>query len=51
DAGSRKRSRGGDDDGIFNGLMSDPKKRRAGGKKGPKTAFDRSKRNIARNRK
>ncbi|KAF8935898.1 hypothetical protein BGZ52_012612 [Haplosporangium bisporale] len=50
-AGSRKRSRGGDDDGIFNGLMSDPRKRRAGGKKNQKTAFDRSKRNIARNRK
>ncbi|KAF9311019.1 hypothetical protein BG003_007850 [Podila horticola] len=51
DAGSRKRSRGGDDDGIFDGLMSDPRKRRAGGKKNPKTAFDRSKRNISRNRK
>ncbi|KAG0044589.1 hypothetical protein BGZ83_010178 [Gryganskiella cystojenkinii] len=46
DAGSsRNRKRGHDDGGeLFDGLMSDPSKR----KKGPRTAFDRSKRNLAR---
>ena len=40
---SRKRSNGGDE--IFDGLMSDPSKRRKG-----KTAFDRSQRNIGRSK-
>lgn len=40
---NRKRSNGGDE--IFDGLMSDPSKRRKG-----KTAFDRSQRNIGRSK-
>ncbi|KAF9977014.1 hypothetical protein BGZ73_007222 [Actinomortierella ambigua] len=44
DAGaSRKRSRNTDDGGVFDGLMSDPRKRTKG-----RTAFDRSKRNLNR---
>ncbi|KAG0325380.1 hypothetical protein BGZ99_000692 [Dissophora globulifera] len=43
---SRKRTHG-DGDQIFDGLMSDPSKRRKSGR----TAFDKSKRNIAKNAK
>ncbi|KAK3847778.1 MAG: Sas10/Utp3/C1D family-domain-containing protein [Linnemannia gamsii] len=46
DSRSRKRSHGNNEDGeLFDGLMSDPSKRRKG-----KTAFDRSKRNIGRSK-
>ncbi|KAG0240960.1 hypothetical protein BGW41_006528 [Actinomortierella wolfii] len=43
---SRKRSRRADEDSVFDGLMSDPRKRTKG-----RTAFDRSKRNINRKKK
>ncbi|KAG0336298.1 hypothetical protein BG004_008116 [Podila humilis] len=49
DGSSRKRRRQDHGGELFDGLMADPRKRRQGGAK--KTAFDRSKRNMNRNRK